>query len=68
MSPQIGSYGIMPFDAKDKNICIDGLGETKECANRLDATFKSQYQFKCSYKQFCILDKLDTYFNGASDR
>lgn len=68
MSPKIGSYGIMPFDSKDKDICINGLGETKECMNRLDASFETQFQEKCSNKKFCILDELDTYFNGDSDR
>ena len=43
-APATVSYGIMPYDAEDKNICIQGYGETKECENRLDESFTEYYQ------------------------
>ena len=67
-SSQIGSYGINPFDTNNKDICIEGLGETEGCFNRIDESFKLKYASECVGKQFCTLTGLDTYFNGPLDR
>ena len=52
LSPQIGSYGIMPHDAEDKNYCINGFGDSKACEHRASAKFVEQYNEKCSNQQF----------------
>lgn len=46
LSPYIASYGIMPHDAEDKNVCMAGFGDTKDCQNRVSSSFLDQYHAK----------------------
>lgn len=68
LAPQIGSFGILPHDAQNKDVCINGIGETQACSDRANQSFIEQYNQECSKKQFCILKDLHLYFDGPEDR
>ncbi|CAI2375497.1 unnamed protein product [Moneuplotes crassus] len=68
LSAKIGSYGIVPSDAEDRNVCIDGIGDTAACSSRISADFELQYETECSNKKFCILKHVSQHFNGPEDR
>jgi hypothetical protein len=40
------SFGIVPFDANNKNVCVNGIGATQTCEQFVAPAFLQQYQQK----------------------